>query len=474
MRESSDEFGYVQAQALRRAFKKRTLSPVEVAQALLARIDRIDSHLNAFCWRDDRQALAAARASERRWLMGEPLSGLDGIPTVIKDTFATKSMPTIRGSWNAPSQPDHNSPVVDLMMRGGLVPLGKTTTPELGWKAVTDSPRQGVTRNPLSLGRTPGGSSGGSATALAAGLCTVAPGSDGAGSIRIPASFCGLVGFKPTFGRVPFYPDSAFADLAHAGPMGRSVADVRELFRILDAPDNRDPTSLFPRRRMRRSRLLSHRRLAVLEHDADFLPRPDVGACFGKAVAVISGAVAGIEAVPFSGSGVRSLFMTIYAAGAAFATAAWDQAQWRRADPGLAELSRLGASVTRTEFQEAARARRALAVSLGRILDRFDALILPTTPITAFEAGHDVPSGTSARFWLDWAPYTYPFNATGHPACSIPIGHGEDGMPVGLQVVGRHHADDDLLDLCEDLEAVAGSRGRRWPLDIALLSPPTS
>ncbi|HLR27591.1 MAG TPA: amidase family protein, partial [Ruania sp.] len=210
------------------AYRAGELSPVEATNAVLDRIEERNDELNAFCLVDREAALTQARASEQRWHSGYSKGLLDGVPISIKDMFLTRGWPTLRGSKavraDQPWQED--SPVAARLREDGMVFVGKTTTPEIAWKAVTDSPLTGITRNPYDPALTPGGSSGGASAAVAAGMGACAVGTDGGGSIRIPASFCGIVGFKPTHGRVPMYPASAFAPLAHAGPMTRTVEDA--------------------------------------------------------------------------------------------------------------------------------------------------------------------------------------------------------------------------------------------------------
>ena len=198
------------------------------------------------CSYDPETALAMARASEARWQKGEPQGLLDGVPVALKDTVLTKGWPRLLGSRTIdPKQAwEEDSPATARLRCAGAVFFGKTTTPEFGWKGVTDSPLTGVTRNPWDLERTPGGSSGGSAVAVAAGICPLAVGTDAGGSIRIPASFCGIVGHKPTFGRVAVYPPSAFGDVAHVGPMARSIDDAALMLDAVKGPDSRDWHSL--------------------------------------------------------------------------------------------------------------------------------------------------------------------------------------------------------------------------------------
>src|SRR5438132_1041057 len=238
----ADEMAFLPATRLLALYRNKQLSPVEVIQGTLRRLEQYESAINAFVLYDPDTAMAMARASEARWQKGQPQGQLDGIPVAIKDTLLARGWPRLLGSRTIDRNQawDEDAPVPARLRDEGAVFFGKTTTPEFGWKGVTDSPLSGVTRNPWDLERTPGGSSGGSAAAVLAGVCPLAVGTDAGGSIRIPAAFCGIVGFKPTFGRVAVYPPSVFGDVAHVGPMTRNVADAALMLDALMGPDSRD------------------------------------------------------------------------------------------------------------------------------------------------------------------------------------------------------------------------------------------
>jgi aspartyl-tRNA(Asn)/glutamyl-tRNA(Gln) amidotransferase subunit A len=227
-------------------YRAGSLSPVEAVAETLRRIDLANPDVNAFRLVDPDAAYAQARDAEGRRRRGEPLGLLDGVPVAVKDVFLTRGWPTLRGSRTVPADQAwaDDAPAVAALRRHGAVLVGKTTTPEFGWKGITDSPLDGVTRNPWDVSRTAGGSSGGSAAALATGMVPLALGSDGGGSIRIPCGFCGLPGIKPTFGRAPVWPASIFGVLSHAGPMARTVRDVALLLDVMCEPDRRDWAAL--------------------------------------------------------------------------------------------------------------------------------------------------------------------------------------------------------------------------------------
>jgi aspartyl-tRNA(Asn)/glutamyl-tRNA(Gln) amidotransferase subunit A len=222
-------------------YRTRRLSPVEVTRAALQHIEALNPVLNAFCFVAP-DALATAAASEARWMAGEPMGPLDGVPVSIKDILLTRGWPTLRGSKTVdPAGPwTDDAPAVARLRESGAVLIGKNTTPEFGWKGVTDSPLTGITRNPWDPAKTPGGSSGGGAAAVASGMCPLTLGTDGGGSIRIPCAFTGIFGLKPSFGRVPAWPLSPYGTVAHIGPMSRTVRDTALLMNVIAQPDARD------------------------------------------------------------------------------------------------------------------------------------------------------------------------------------------------------------------------------------------
>ena len=227
-------------------YRSGDASPVEATRAVLARVERFNPILNAFCYLAPDEALAAARASEARWQRGAPGGELDGVPVSVKDLILAAGWPTLRGSRTVdPAGPwDVDAPATARLREAGAVILGKTATPEFGCKGETNSPLTGITRNPWNPAKTPGGSSGGTAAAVAAGMGPLSVGTDGAGSVRIPAAFCGNFGLKPSFGRVPAHPLSPMGTVAHLGPHAMSVADAALMMNVLKRPDARDWTSL--------------------------------------------------------------------------------------------------------------------------------------------------------------------------------------------------------------------------------------
>jgi aspartyl-tRNA(Asn)/glutamyl-tRNA(Gln) amidotransferase subunit A len=248
MMPDENDVAYASAITLLDLYRRRALSPVEATRFLLDRLDALQPQINAFCAVDRDGALEAAYQSEQRWLKGDQIGPLDGVPVTIKDLILTRGLPTLRGSHLIDRDQDwaEDAPATARLREAGAVLLGKTTTPEFGWKALGDSPLTGITRNPWARSRTPGGSSAGAAAACAAGIAPLHVGSDGAGSIRIPSAFTGIFGLKPSFGRVPAYPPSPMGLLSHVGPMARAVADAALMLMVLSGPDHRDPYALPP------------------------------------------------------------------------------------------------------------------------------------------------------------------------------------------------------------------------------------
>ncbi|BDB58709.1 MAG: amidase [Rhodococcus sp. (in: high G+C Gram-positive bacteria)] len=432
------------------AFSSGELSPVEVTRDVLDRIAAHDREINSFCLVDEEKALDQARRSEERWRTGYSKGLLDGVPISIKDVFLTDGWPTLRGSQAIDENQDWNvdSPVAARLREDGMVLVGKTTTPEIAWKAVTDSALYGVTTNPADTTKTAGGSSGGSAAAVAAGFGPCSVGTDGGGSIRIPASFCGVVGFKPTHGRIPIFPASPFGPLAHAGPITRTVEDAALLTDILALPDPRDPTALAPplttfrgglNREVVGMDVAYSKTLGYVDVD------PEVGEIVDRAVRVLDEAGLRVTAADPGFTDPLEAFENLWAAGAATMLKTFPEGTRDKVDPGLGRVWSHGEQLGAVDYLEARAVAAAVGITMGIFHQKYNVLITPTMPIPAFEAGHDVPPGSTLTSWPQWTPFTYPFNLTQQPAISIPVGTTSAGLPVGLQIVGPRHSDDLLL-----------------------------
>ncbi|MEU0074225.1 amidase [Streptomyces sp. NPDC006332] len=432
-------------------YRKGDFSPVEVTRAALERAEAIQPEVNAFTRLTAGEALGQAEASAERWRRGEPAGLVDGVPVTVKDILLLRGAPTLKGSKALSEQGrwDEDAPSVARLREHGAVFLGKTTTPEFGWKGVTDSPLTGVTRNPHDPTRTAGGSSGGAAAAVARGAGPLALGTDGGGSVRIPAAFCGIFALKPTYGRVPLYPASAFGTLAHVGPMTRDAADAALLLDVIGGADSRDWSALAPAPGPFSAGLAGGVRGLRVAYS------PSLGGQVSVQPAVAAAVRRGVERLAELGAYVTeadpdftdpvAAFHTLWFSGAARVTQYFGPRQRELLDPGLREICDQGARYSALDYLAAVDVRMELGRRMGRFHDSYDLLVTPTLPITAFEAGVEVPKGSGHRRWTSWTPFTYPFNMTQQPAASVPVGTDGDGLPVGLQLVAARHRDDLVL-----------------------------
>ncbi len=455
----SDDIARLPATELVRLYRNKQLSPVEATRASLERIERCDRTLNAYCLVRPDEALADARASEQRWSKGEPKGLVDGVPTAIKDLLLTRGWPTLRGSKTVnPDQPwDEDAPSTARLRAHGAVLLGKTTTPEFGWKGVTDSPLTGVTRNPWNPAMTPGGSSGGSAAAVASGMASLALGTDGGGSIRIPCGFTGLFGLKPSFGRVPAAPLSPFGTVSHVGPMTRTVTDAALMLTVIAEPDPRDWHALPYDGRDYRIGLEEGVRNLRLGYSPDLgyvQVDPEVRRVVDAAVEVLRDLGAHIEEVSRVFEDPLDCFVKHWLAGAANLTRAFDEKKLSMLDPGLAQFARAGAALPLMDYLEAVNRRGVLGQTMNAFHERHDLLLTPSLPCGAFPAQQQVYDPANQAHWFDWTPFTFPFNLTQQPAASVPCGFTEAGLPVGLQIVGPRYADALVLRASRAVESV--------------------
>jgi aspartyl-tRNA(Asn)/glutamyl-tRNA(Gln) amidotransferase subunit A len=438
-------------------YRSGKLSPVEATRAALERIDSRDTELNAFCVRGDETALSDARASEARYLRGEPRGLVDGVPTSIKDMSSVRGWPARYGSRAyADAGPDaDDTPAVARLREHGAVFIGKTTTPEFGWKGVTDSPLTGITRNPWNPERTPGGSSGGAAVAAATGMGTLHQGGDGGGSIRMPAAFTGVFGIKPTYGRVPAYPYPSSASLTHQGPLTRTVADAALMLTVMAEPDARDWSALPYDRRDWRVGLDDGVRGLRIAWSPDLgyaRVDPGVAAATASAVRAFEELGAHVEQRDPGLDSPREVFETIWCTLFARRVSLLPADRRNDIDPGLRAVVERGQALGATTFLDAWMARPALGERMNALFQICDLLVTPQMPLVAFEAGRDFPEGRGMSSWLDWTPFTYPFNMTQNPAATVPCGF-VDGLPVALQVVGPRYREDLVLRAARAFEA---------------------
>lgn len=442
------------ATELGECYRAGELSPVDVCRAIFDAIPPVNAVLNAFQHLDEAAAFEAARRSEARWRSGAPLGPLDGVPVTIKDNILTKGWPTLSGSLTVdPHQPwDEDAPGTARLREGGAVLIGKTTMPEFAWKVMTDSPLFGITRNPWNPAVTPGGSSGGAAAATAAGLGVLALASDGGGSIRVPASRCGLVGLKPTHGRVADYPVSRFGTNSNIGPITRTVADCALMMNLIAKPDPRDWYALPPYDGDYRDALgagVKGLRIAFSPDLGSGAPvDPDVAAAVRKAVDVFRSLGADVEEIAIDpalyqlGSKAYFVLRCVMQAGLL-----------RHLPPSKQALMDqvLLASCREHDFDVAAYSdaeldRRRFGMELNLLLDRYDLLLSPTI--------HSLPEPVESSAPEPWL--TAIFNASRHPAISIPCGLSASGLPIGLQLVAAHYQEARLISAAAAFEAEHG------------------
>jgi len=441
------------------AFKKKKLSPVEVSDALLRRIEKLDPQINSFCLVDHDTTMTQARASEARWKKGKPLSPLDGVPVAVKDILLTKDWPTLRGSRTI--DPDgpwiEDAPSVARLKEVGAVLIGKTTTPEFGWKACTDSLLSGITRNPWNLNKTPGGSSGGSSAALAARLTPLALGTDGGGSIRIPCSLTGVPGLKPSFGRVAAYPLSPFGTVAHVGPMARTIVDLALIMNVIARPDARDwhnlPYDAKDYSKELKGGLKGKRVAFSLTLGGKPQLHPEVEVLVKTAAKKIEKLGAHIVETEPDMADAGEIFRTLWWSGAGYALGALPENKKSLLEPALRQVADEGAKLPLRTYLEANAKRGALGSRMRIWMEQYDFVITPAVATIAFDVGKLHPDDGQGNAWLDWTPFSYPFNLTQQPAASIPCGFTKDGLPVGLQIVGRMYDDVGVLRAAHAYEA---------------------
>lgn len=444
------------------SFRTGRASPVEATHAVLDRVERWDPELNAFCLVDADAALDAARASETRWQRGEPIGPLDGVPVSIKDLILTKGWPTLRGSFTVDRQQpwDVDAPATARLREAGAVLFGKTTTPEFGCKGETNSPLTGITRNPWDRSRTPGGSSGGTAAAVAAGMGPLSVGTDGAGSVRIPAAFCGNVGLKPSFGRVPAYPLSPFGTVSHLGPHTMSVADAALMLGVLQRPDPRDWTSLPPTDvdpsvglddGIAGWRVAYSPRLGYVD-DVD----PEVAMAVEAAAEVLAQLGARVERADPGFESPLEITTGLWFLGAWTVWNTLTPEQQDRTDPDFAAEAELGGQLSALDVQRLVLRRGDLGSHMRRFMTEWDLIVTPSVSVPAFDAGEAGRVPFSVESMLGWTPFSYPFNLTQQPAITVPCGLTRDGRPIGLQLVGSMFADDRVLRAARAYEQATG------------------
>ena len=443
------------AEELLGLYARRLLDPAETLAAVLARIERHNPRLNAFATLDPR-AEAAAEASAARWRVGRPMGLLDGVPVTVKDLIDVAGLPTRRGSrLTEPTPATEDAPVAASLRAAGAVIVGKTTTTEFGWKTPGDCPLHGVTRNPWNEQLTPGGSSSGAAAAAAACFAPLHVGTDAGGSIRIPAAWCGVIGLKPTFGRVPQWPLGAFGPVAVAGPITRSIGDAALLLSAIGRFDLRDPFCLPDEPRDWRAGLdrgVAGLRIAVLrspgfEAAVDW----DSMSALEDAAGVLVDAGAEVEEARAALPDTSAVFGRIWGAALAKLVAAQPETRRHMLDPGLLEVAASVAGVSAADMLDAEAARVAAAHAMARLHQSFDLVLCPVVPNGPMPADETLVDPVGA-LWGRWAPWTFLFNLTRQPAITVPVGFTAAGMPRAVQLAAALYRDDLVLQAARVME----------------------
>jgi len=433
-------------------------SPVEAMAAILARAGAINPRLNALTRVDSEASMSAARASEQRWKSGTALSPLDGVSVSIKELVRVKSWPQTMASLLTDKSPaTEDAPAVARLREAGAIIFAQNTSPEYGYKGVTDSPLNGLTRNPWNLEKTPGGSSGGAGAAVAAGLGPLGIGTDGGGSVRIPASFTGLVGLKATFGRVPAWPSSMHGDLANTGPLTRTALDNALMMNVIARPDPRDPFSLADDGVDYVKALgtgMRGRSVGVITRLADHPLDAEVERLFKAAVGRFEAMGCHVEEVtaPFDNDEAGRVWSIHWLSALQRLLQVYPKDRHGDFDPGLLAGAQVGALYTLQDLVDAQVARREVSSAWNLLFQRYDLVLTPTLSVQPFSVGQNLPTGPDGKPNPYWAN-TAIFNLTRHPAVSAPCGVSREGLPVGIQIAAGYNRDAMVLAAAAALSA---------------------
>jgi len=452
------DFSFKTIGELSAGLTRKEFSPVDLLDATIARIETLEPRLNMFSHTDFAAARASAREAEGRILRGEKRGELDGIPTSIKDLIAVKGMPQRFGSRASSTDPSGlDAPSVDRLRNAGAVILGKSTTSEFGCKAVGDSPLTGITRNPWNTDKTPGGSSCGAAAMVAAGIVPYSIGTDGGGSLRIPAALCGLFGIKAQFGRVPVYPTSATPTLAHVGPLTRTVADAATVLGAISGYDRRDPATVNGQTPDFIGAGRSYRKMRVAFSPTLGYGRidPEVRELTEQAVRTIAGMGLDVDLVEHVMEDPIELWTAEFYAGVGTRLRSVVLNSPDMLDPAVCDVLRLALAQDMQGYYGKVFERYAFRERMRVFFEDYDILLTPTLPVAAFDVGLDVPPGYQDMSIVSWATFTYPFNLTGQPAASLPVGLTRDGLPVGLQIVASSHDEASIFALASAYQSAA-------------------
>ncbi|MDR3534191.1 MAG: amidase family protein [Rhodopila sp.] len=457
---NSEELGFLPATKLAELIRTKQISPVEYMRTLLARIEALEPKVNAFAYLAADQAMDAARAAEAKLMSGDRIGRLHGVPVTIKDLAITKDMPTQSGSLIMKGvQPTEDTPAVPRLKDEGAIILGKTTTSEFGWTGVSRSPLTGITHNPWKFGYNAGASSAGAGAASAAGFGPLHQGSDGAGSIRMPAHFCGVFGLKPSFGRVPYYPVGTGDLTSHMGPLTRTVADSALFLEVMAGPHPLDYTTLEAGPAAYHARLhegIKGKRIAYSPDLGHARVDPDIAALVKAAAERFAelGAIVEEVATPWAAPGPELIrfFWSAHMTRLQPHLEKWES----QMDPGLVACIKASSNVSVAEYQAAREHKMPYIANIHRWFEEWDFLLTPSVSVAAFPAEKLMPDHWPQHDWdwVSWAEFSYPFNMSWNPAASVPCGFTADGLPVGLQIVGKRFDDLGVLQASAAFESI--------------------
>jgi aspartyl-tRNA(Asn)/glutamyl-tRNA(Gln) amidotransferase subunit A len=466
----NEELCFTPATELARTIRTKKLSPVDLMRAIVERGQTLNPRLNAICTETYDTAMAQARDAEAAVMGGEQLGPLHGIPTTIKDLAFTRGVRTMGGSLvHRDRVPEIDHLHVERLRKAGAISIGKTTVSEFGWSGVSNSPATGITHNPWMQGMNAGASSAGAAVCAAAGIAPIHQGSDGAGSVRMPAAFCGVFGMKPSFGRIAYYPMPNNGLISHVGPITRTVADAALMLSAMAGPDDRDPWSLETQPEDYVAKLDAGIRGLKVAYSPDlgFLRvDPVVREAVASAVKVFEDLGCQVEEVNPGWGNTMAMEHCLFAG--AFAGQVGDLLdEWAdRMDPALVAMARDGMRISAAEYCRAQGERLAFWYRVENFFRRYDLLLTPSLSVVAFPATRIIPAHWEQHpwDWLRWAGFSYPFNLTGQPAATCPSGFSPEGLPIGLQIVGRRFHDLQVLQASRAFEQARPWAQRRPPL----------
>ncbi|WP_311945038.1 amidase [Halomonas piscis] len=449
---SETDLGMMDAGQLVALFKAGKASPVEATEAALERIERFNDSVNAYVYVDHEGARHAAHASARRWGQGNPAGPVDGVPVSLKDLTEVAGMPAREGSLTvADSLCEKDAPPARMLREAGAVLLGKTNSPEFGWKAVTDNRVYGATANPWDTRLTPGGSSGGAATAAALNMGVLHQGGDSGGSIRIPAAFTGVFGFKPTFGWTPQWPPAKEPTLSHIGPLTRNVRDAARMLNVIGRYDFSDPYAVRGQPDDWGVDLDADLRGLRIAYSPDLgyaRVAPQVAERVREAAENLEALGAEVVEIDPGFASPIDIFRRLWFTASLELWSQCDEKQRQQLDPGLVANARHAEGWSAVDLFRAQADRARLTLELERFNQSYHLLMTPTVPIEPFAINHEVPPGSDMRDWEEWASFSYPFNLSQQPAASVPCGFTADGMPVGFQLAGGKYDDIRVLRAC--------------------------